>query len=299
MGDEARLVTRQHLLSIKDEYFEQDRWYDALCNVGLDSLTFPSRFIEISVAEADGIIEGSSEGLASLTDKIEQAQRSLNAEKIFVKFLRSPKDATTVYDAATVCLSKLLASERKIYSIWQLFANARQEALGVSSATEAVALLRASGRVSAEQGSDRAPEGGDVWWAVHGAHFGEEFSFESMRPRLMVRKFDYPLPLWSEWRAFVWKRKCTAVSQYFYEFAFELLQSPDLQKRLLTDLQTFLARLEPVWTSMSHEHAMLDFMWDPENEEGSIILIEINPFDPEKGLGHTSILALFDWTRDG
>ena len=43
---------------------------------------------------------------------------------------------------------------------------------------------------------------------------------------------------------------------------------------------------------------MLDFVWEVGNQQ-PITLIEINPFDPEKGLGHTSSLALFDWTHDG
>jgi len=291
MEDDGRRLTRQHLLSIKDEYFEQDQWYDALCSVGLESLTFPSTFIDISLEEANGLLEGSAEGLCSLEHKIDEAQLRLGAKRIFVKFLRGPKDAAMVYDAAAEHLAEMLRLDRTC-NIWEAFGKARQEALGVASAAEAMRLLQSSGRVCAEQASEWAPEGGDVWWAVHGGRFGEEFAFEQMRPRLMVRTFDHALPLSSEWRAFIWKRKCTAVSQYFYDFAFEELQHPEFRSRLLVHLNAFLDRLEPVWNFMPHDCAMLDFAWEPSNAQ-PITLIEINPFDPEKGLGHTSSLALF------
>ena len=49
---------------------------------------------------------------------------------------------------------------------------------------------------------------------------------------------------------------------------------------------------------MPHDCAMLDFAWEPSTAQ-PITLIEINPFDPEKGLGHTSSLALFNWDEDG
>eukprot|EP00927_Polykrikos_kofoidii_P075843 TRINITY_DN7231_c0_g3_i1.p1 TRINITY_DN7231_c0_g3~~TRINITY_DN7231_c0_g3_i1.p1 ORF type:complete len:401 (+),score=40.66 TRINITY_DN7231_c0_g3_i1:50-1204(+) len=296
MFDDTSLErTRAHLLSIKDEYFEQDQWYRALVFAGLEHLTFPSRFVDVTIEEASSLLSGVST-CESLVAKIDSAQQSLGAERIFVKFVRSPKDSSMVYDASARCLLEMLRS-RSACSIWQLFGESRQEALGVESAEDAVALLRSSGRVCAAQGSDSTPEGGDLWWSVHGERFGDEFSFDQMRPRLMVREFRGALPLHSEWRAFIWDGRCTAISQYFFDFCFEELQGENVRNRLLTDLQPCLKLLAPIWKDLPSGNAMLDFAWQPKNPR-PITIIEINPFDPERGLGHTSSLALFDWAED-
>eukprot|EP00747_Dinoflagellata_sp_TGD_P187066 gnl/TRDRNA2_/TRDRNA2_44543_c0_seq1.p1 gnl/TRDRNA2_/TRDRNA2_44543_c0~~gnl/TRDRNA2_/TRDRNA2_44543_c0_seq1.p1 ORF type:complete len:409 (-),score=69.62 gnl/TRDRNA2_/TRDRNA2_44543_c0_seq1:350-1576(-) len=296
MADDLAAV-RAHLLDIKAEYFEQDEWYNALCRVGLEHLTFQSQFIDISPEEANALLSGSEEGLQSLTKKIDEAQSRLGAKRIFVKFVRSPKDAATVYTTATAGLAELLKTE-KTAGIWQLFGVARQEGLGISSAEDAVRLLRSSGRVCAAQGSDEAPEGGDIWWTVNSVKFGEEFSFENMRPRLMVRTFDGALPLESEWRAFIWKRKCTGISQYFYDFSFESLQPSEVKTKLVSAVEKLMEELEPMWDHMPQDSAMMDFAWDPDSGN-DITIIEVNPFDPAKSLGTTSSLALFDWKKDG
>lgn len=294
--DAARKQTRDHLLSIREEYFNQDLWYVALRDSGLEHLTFRSEFVEVGLDEAACLLSSDGAGSTMLTAKLAEAQRRLGSDRIFVKFVRSPKDATRIYTAATESLATALRAQPG-RSLWHLFAEARQEALGCRSAEDAVALLRSSGRVCAAQGSEWAPEGGDLWWAVHGERFGNEFAFAELRPRLMVREFSGALPLASEWRAFIWDGHCSAVTQYFYQFGFEELQNKDLHAKLARDLEVFLAELVPALDQMPAKRCMLDLAWTPGAAQ-PFVLIEVNPFDPERGLGHTSSLALFDWETD-
>ena len=106
------------------------------------------------------------------------------------------------------------------------------------------------------------------------------------RISVMVRDW-VDIPLWAEFRGFVWNGKLTSIGQYSHPVLFPEL----LEKALLIqkDLEKFFDFVKP---KIPLDRYIIDFGWTDDR----VYLIEINPFDGE--LVFPASTGLWSWKED-
>merc|ERR1712176_1170599 len=60
---------------------------------------------------------------------------------------------------------------------------------------------------------------------------------EDAAPNLCLREWHTPLPIWTEFRGFVYDNRLNAVGQYVHNMCFPELQDGDVRRRIKTDIQ--------------------------------------------------------------
>ena len=95
------------------------------------------------------------------------------------------------------------------------------------------------------------------------------------------------IPLWAEFRGFVWDGKLTSIGQYNHPVCFP---------QLLSRVSEIKSELEGFFSSVK-EHIPLsryivDFAWTPSR----VYLVEVNPFDGE--VVFPASTGLWDWEKD-
>ena len=269
-----------------------DRWYKSLQDV-----TIPSKFLNISADEARAIIsywksnychKASHEPvpeesqvvipdtLKGLGERISEAISSLSSNKCgFVKLsTRSPKDSHIAFAKAREAYvdekDTVLVQDASGNDKLTLLGKAVVKSLRVKNGEEALKLFVSSDRVGEDL--EYALEPGD-------ANINERIS-------VVVREW-VDIPLWAEFRGFVWNGKLTSIGQYSHPVLFpELLEkAPVIQK----DLEKFFDFVKP---KIPLDRYIIDFGWTDDR----VYLIEINPFDGE--LVFPASTGLWSWEED-
>ena len=275
----------------RDYFFSTglDRWYE-----GLKDVTFPTEFLMITPDEARAIVthwkkffkDRSSDSpdpdefamsvpqaLKRLCSRIDAVIASLSSG-VFVKLsTRSPKDsdvafakARRAYTAKCDSLGSSLSSNDKLI----LFGGFAIESLKVSTGEEAVQLLSSSTRV-----------GEDLEYALAAGDgaFNQQVS-------LVIRKW-VDIPLWAEFRGFVWNGILTSIGQYNHPVMFPQLKA--LVLRIQSDLETFFLTVKD---KIPLDRYIVDFAWTKER----VFLVEVNPFDGE--IVFPASTGLWSWEKD-
>lgn len=286
-------VTEEKETERREYFFSTglDKWYASLeCN------TFKTEFVEIGVNEAKVIVEhwskhfkdrSSDDGdpsndiikcspdLSALQQRIDDAIIKLGSKEkgVFVKLsTRSPKDSHVAFaKAKKIYQSKLLhTSDPSPNNKLILLQEAVIESLNVKSGAEAVQLFISSTRV-----------GEDLEYGLVGSD-----DLFSERCKIVVREW-VQLPLWAEFRGFVWGHKLTAVGQYNHPVVFPNLK--DKIPVILHDVEAFFASIKSM---IPLDRYIIDFGWTPNN----VYLVEINPFDGE--IVFPASTGLWNWEKD-
>ena len=135
---------------------------------------------------------------------------------------------------------------------------------------EAVQLLISSTRV-----------GEDLQYALEPGDDGF-----SERASLVLREW-VEIPLWAEFRGFVWNGNLTTVGQYNHPVVFPELKSNT--SKILSDLKEFF---DLVKEQILLDRYIIDFAWT----ESQVYLVEINPFDGE--IVFPASTGLWSWEKD-
>ena len=276
------------------EYFfstGMDRWYESLKDE-----SFATEFIPMTREEGQALVthwerlfknRSSSDGvtevptfdipapLKGLQKRIDDVIGSLSPETgAFVKLTtRSPKDSHVAFaKARTAFQSKLpslgdnpSANDRLI-----LLAEVVIQSLRVRTGEEAINLFVSSTRV-----------GEDLEYALD----PQNDDFEKCTS-LVVRKW-VDIPLWAEFRGFVWDGKLTSIGQYNHPVRFpQLLEHRD---RITADLERFFVSVKD---RIPLDRYIVDFAWTFER----VYLIEVNPFDGE--VVFPASTGLWSWVED-
>ncbi len=276
------------------EYFFStglDKWY-----VSLEDKTFKTEFVNIEPNEARIIVNHWSKyykdrtsddndptieamtcptELNGLEGRIDDLIAKLPSKDdgAFVKLsTRSPKDSHVAFaKAKTIYQTKLFTlvdstANNKLIALQE----ALIESLNVKSGAEAVQLLISSNRV-----------GEDLEYAL----VGEDKTFHE-RCKLVIREW-VQLPLWAEFRGFVWGHKLTAIGQYNHPVVF-----PHLKEKIPVILPDLKAFFESIRSMIPLDRYIIDFGWTPD----TVYLVEINPFDGE--IVFPASTGLWSWDSD-
>ena len=300
-------VTREKEDERRDYFFSTglDRWYSSL-----EDKTFKTVFLNIMPDEARSIIQHWEKyfkertsmdpdptphtGLSVPSELSDLCQRiggiidnlSPNGKGIFVKLsTRSPKDSHVAFMKAKHCYTEKLAAIRdntkpegpslndKLIILQEAVINS----LNVKTGEEAVQLLVSSTRVGEDL--QYALEPGEEEVPIDTLRFSERCS-------LVLREW-VDIPLWAEFRGFVWGKKLTSIGQYNHPVVFP--QLPPLVPTILSDLEKFY---ESIKSQIPVDRYIIDFAWTP----AQVYLVEINPFDGE--IVFPASTGLWNWERD-
>ncbi len=287
-------VTEEKEQERKDYFFSTglDKWY-----ASLDCKTFKTEFVDIEANDAiiivdhwrrhfkdrtsdagdpsEDIVKCSPE-LTALQTRIDNAISKLDSNQrgVFVKLsTRSPKDSHVAFaKGKKLFQSKVSSINPTPNNKLILLQEALIDSLNVKSGAEAVELLVSSTRV-----------GEDLEYGLEGSDSDAAFS---ERCKLVVREW-VQLPLWSEFRGFVWGRKLTALGQYNHPVVF-----PDLKAKVPVILDDIKVFFESVKGSIPLDNYIIDFGWTPN----CVYLVEINPFDGE--IVFPASTGLWNWDKD-
>lgn len=277
----------------RDYFFDTgvDRWYESL-----QDKTFLSRFVEITPLEARAITKywqqhfqhkSSSDKvldetqvvipteLLGFSDRINAALASMSATKGgFVKLsTRSPKDSHIAFAKASNSYKQKLPTIGENPSPNEkliLLAGVVIESLQIRNGTEALKLLLSSDRV-----------GEDLEYALEPGDQDLE-----KRISLVVREW-VDIPLWAEFRGFVWGGKLTSIGQYNH-----LVMFPELAEQAETIKAELVGFFEIVKDQISLDRYIIDFAWTTDR----VYLVEVNPFDGE--LVFPASTGLWSWDDD-
>ena len=269
-----------------------DKWYESL-----KDKTFRTEFLAITPDEAREIIayweknfkERSSSdqettelplriptALKSLQDRISSAIVGMSAQQkgVFVKLTtRSPKDSHLAFWNARESYTRkkgTLGSNPSVNDKLILLAEVVIESLRVTTGEEAMKLLLSSTRV-----------GEDLEYALEP---GEEGFAERM---CIVLREWVEIPLWAEFRGFVWDGKLTTIGQYNHPVMFTQLL---LQKESIkSDLDAFFSSVND---RIPLDRYIIDFAWTSDQ----VYLVEVNPFDGE--MVFPASTGLWSWEKD-
>ena len=249
-----------------------DVWYERLKHV-----TFPTEFIPLSRDDAKAMCVAykQKQEKAHFSALVEQLDAAIGrfGGVAFVKLSsRSPKDATVGGEATRALFRTHLAvsKEQDDNAKFICLNRAHIDALSVRSGAEAMALLLRSERIFDDL--ELALEEGEGRWTQH----------------LVVRKW-MDMPLWCEYRGFVHGGQLTALSQYFAPCFFAELQSEEAQRHAIDSARALLAQIRDLLPPA----VVADFA---VMSDGSVLLLEINPFNNYAGCGTSA--CLFDWRAD-
>lgn len=280
----------------RHEYFFStglDKWYSSL-----ECKTFKSEFLDITVDEAMAIVDhwtrhfkdrnisdgdpptDITKGPPELSDLIGRIDTVISTlaptnKGVFVKLsTRSPKDshiafakAKSIYQTRLPSVSTPSPNNKLI-----LLQETLIESLCVKTGLEAVQLLVSSNRV-----------GEDLEYALSGC---DDNTTLAERCRLVVRQW-VPLPLWAEFRGFVWNHELTALGQYNHPVVFEELK--EKVPTILEDLKQFFASIRSM---IPLDRYIIDFGWTSDQ----VYLVEVNPFDGE--IVFPASTGLWNWEKD-
>ena len=276
------------------EYFFStglDRWYETL-----KDKTFRTEFVEITPNEARAIVTfwqehyqhkpsdatllpesqiTTPDTLKGLSQRLSMVISTLSPDRgAFVKLsTRSPKDshiafakARTAYDSRVSSFGSNASGNDKL----TLLAEVVIESLRVRNGDEAIKLFVSSDRVGEDL--EYALEPGDL-------DFNKRIS-------LVIREW-VEIPLWAEFRGFIWDGKMTSIGQYNHPVMFPQLK--EQAAAIQTDLETFFAFVQP---HIPLDKYIIDFAWTKER----VYLVEVNPFDGE--IVFPASTGLWSWERD-
>jgi len=257
-----------HLLAIES-------WYEIL-----GDHTPKTEFVPLSLAEAEAFYEQChwyycgakpnsqvSTQKKTLLKKIEERVDSkikLFNGKAFVKLsTRSPKDSLTsgINERMKVAfIEELKRSDSTPNGDLCAFSAAGRNAALVTTGAEACELLQISSRVRED--------------LMRALEFPESFVLQ-----IIVREW-IPMKPQQEFRAFVFEKEMTAISQYcYFQYYPELVQNKEKLKNRMSDF----------WNSIKHKvpqkSCIIDFLVQDDN----VMIIELNPF-----FNDTSA-CLFSW----
>lgn len=289
-------VTQEKEEERRDYFFSTglDRWYNSL-----KDKTFKTQFLNMTPNEARSVIEHwekyfkdrvsndpdpcDTTGLTlplqlnELCERIGHAIATLapSGKGVFIKLsTRSPKDSHIAFMKArhfyTDKLSTLSPNPAKLNDKLIVLQEAVIASLNVKTGLEAVQLLASSTRV-----------GEDLQYALEP---GDD-SF-TKRSCLVLREW-VDIPLWAEFRGFVWNGKLTAIGQYNHPVVFPEL--PCHTQTIQSDLEQFY---ESIKSEIPIDRYIVDFAWTPQQT----YLVEINPFDGE--IVFPASTGLWDWHAD-
>ena len=209
-------------------------------------------------------------------ERISEAISSLSSNKCgFVKLsTRSPKDSHIAFTKAREAYvdekDTILVQDASGNDKLTLLGKAVVKSLRVRNGEEALKLFVSSDRVGEDL--EYALEPGD-------ANINERIS-------VVVREW-VDIPLWAEFRGFVWNGKLTSIGQYSHPVLF-----PELLEKALViqkDLEKFF---DFVKSKIPLDRYIIDFGWTDDR----VYLIEINPFDGE--LVFPASTGLWSWEED-
>ena len=264
-----------------------DQWYKEL-----EDVTIPTTFLTLTPDEAremvsywtqyychksshDSILDESDikipPALNSLVERISNMISTFSPDDgVFVKLsTRSPKDSHIAF-ASAVKSYKSLPSPSSGNDKLITFGDISLDSLRVTNGREAIKLFISSDRVGEDL--EYALEPGDK-------------DFDA-RVSIVIRKW-VKIPLWSEFRGFVWDGKLTSIGQYNHPVVFtELLGKTE---QIKSDLQAFYDRIK---TKIPLQRYIIHFAWVKDH----VYLIEINPFDGE--IVYPASTGLWSWDED-
>eukprot|EP00026_Physarum_polycephalum_P007891 Phypoly_transcript_07962.p1 GENE.Phypoly_transcript_07962~~Phypoly_transcript_07962.p1 ORF type:complete len:326 (+),score=32.06 Phypoly_transcript_07962:279-1256(+) len=270
-----------------DSQFNIDVWYKS-CK----DFTFPTQFIDITQKEAFAIQLYFEQNtlklpklktinfklLSGLDKRIEECGKQMEAkERFFVRLSsRSPKDSgfgsQRMHELLTKELDKynvrmILDPTEKQNMEWKAFFAAQINSLCVTTGSDAMQLLLDSERVYTDikRAFDLYNMSGN--WNIC----------------IAVRKW-ITHSIQGEFRGFVWKKKLTAISQYFDMVYFVDVKTK--KEKYLQLINTFFAK---VVNQIPYKDFIIDFSVELN---GEVQMIELNPFTK-----FTSA-CLFNWNRD-
>jgi D123 len=219
-----------------------------------------------------------------------------SGDGFFVKSFRSPKDVTAEAERTRGLFFERLeaaragndGSDEPLSRNTMLLAlyEAQIEALRVRSVSEALDLLLASQRVAFDLALDLHFFTLDVEAA------SAQPEAERFTQALFVRPWFASITPQSEFRVFVAKGRTTAISQYYTQVYFPLLDSrrEDVTKRILSFAKEMIAHLEPLRTYVLDISLDVRAADPPDSWDARVI--ELNPLHPSTGAG------LFSWEDD-
>ena len=286
--------SKQREETLREYFFSTglDRWYESLKDE-----SFATEFIPMTREEGQAVVSswerlfkdkcfsgGDTKdvprfeipaSLKGLQKRIDDVIGSLSPETgAFVKLTtRSPKDSHVAFAKAREAFQSKLpslgenpsANDRLI-----LLAEVVIQSLRVRTGEEAINLLVSSTRV-----------GEDLEYALN----PENDDFEKCTS-LVVRKW-VEIPLWAEFRGFVWDGKLTSIGQYNHPVRFS--QLVEQRDRIRSDLERFFASVKD---RIPLDRYIVDFAWTSER----VYLIEVNPFDGE--VVFPASTGLWSWVED-
>ena len=285
-------VTKEKEEERREYFFSTglDRWY-----ASLKEKTFKTEFLDITPDEARAIVKhwmkffkdrnsddpvpdeiSIPPDLKGLCDRIDRVIASLapTGNGVFIKLsTRSPKDSHVAFQKARKIFDERVCSLGHRPSLNNKLILLQQgviESLNVKSGLEGVQLLVSSNRVGEDL--EYALEPGD--------------SDFSKRCSLVLRQW-VDIPLWAEFRGFVWDRKLTAIGQYNHPVVFSELGS-DIDK-IKSNLEEFY---DSIKSQIPIDRYIIDFAWTPDQ----VYLVEINPFDGE--IVFPASTGLWNWDSD-
>jgi len=107
------------------------------------------------------------------------------------------------------------------------------------------------------------------------------------------------IPLWCEFRGFIFQNKLTALCQYYHHVFFP--QIIEKKAEILERINKFLQEVSPLLPKVLRKEngnvecsAVADFAVDLENNK--MYIIELNPFRDYEGNGTSA--CMFDWKKD-
>uniref|UniRef100_A0A7S4RD41 Cell division cycle protein 123 homolog n=1 Tax=Alexandrium monilatum TaxID=311494 RepID=A0A7S4RD41_9DINO len=285
-----------HLVDVSEQsaahrqrYFASaaDRW---LFEPGVAEWTFPTCFLELTAPAARDLVAGAAgtPALRSLEAAIDAEMRRRGWPRSFAKLTTfSPKDSPLVLEAARARLLERPGVRGP--AALRALGECMTEALGISGGAEATRLLGSSERVKCDLQDALASQGEKEPTPV---------------PSVCLRSWSGALPVWSEFRGFVWQGQLNAVGQYVYNICFEELQDEATLKRIEADILEAWRTLGPLLVP-TQPTCIVDFAWSPDGFAWAggrkVILIEVNPFDGVNlGMGEltTGIFKLRDNASD-
>lgn len=286
-------VSKEKEKERRDYFFSTglDRWY-----ASLKDKTFRTEFLVMTPDEARAIVkhwnvyfkERTSDlgdpdeyistvpqelkGLCSRIDAVIALLPSDNG--VFIKLsTRSPKDSHVAFSKAKKLYKTKYASltcpspNNKLVLLQEVLI----ESLKVKNGVEAVQLMISSTRVGEDL--DYALQPGDSGFAD--------------RSCLVIREW-VQIPLWAEFRGFVWNNKLTSIGQYNHPVVFPELK--DQVPKILPALENFFEQMK---SCIPLDRYIIDFAWTPE---GKVYLVEVNPFDGE--IVFPASTGLWNWDVD-
>eukprot|EP00475_Leptophrys_vorax_P027005 TRINITY_DN38455_c1_g1_i1.p1 TRINITY_DN38455_c1_g1~~TRINITY_DN38455_c1_g1_i1.p1 ORF type:complete len:372 (-),score=92.40 TRINITY_DN38455_c1_g1_i1:87-1175(-) len=273
---------QEHVLETNAE-----RWVDLL-----GDFTFKSYLVNISVEDANEFVKAYEASVTTTTPELMHLQETVDAaiqhfldvlgahpeeRRVFAKLSsRSAKDTCTkhprVMEFYWDCLKQLKNQGWNVEDdntrIAAMFLTA-SKTLSVASGQEVIEMFLRSGRVYQ-----------DLTLALD--------HLDKFQENVILRQWAKLDPS-MEFRTFISKRRMTAVSQYFYHVFYESVYKN--QDEILAKLQAFWKeQVDPVLASNNFlESYVVDF---GILEDGTVIVIEINPFLS------TTDAAMFSWEID-